>query len=63
MRFFRSLHRRELKRGNRSMKDIDENDDEIGMRNKKFFDELHSAFSTTVSVLGKNSAAKKGIDP
>ena len=59
VRFFRSLHNHELERGNESMKDLDENDDGIGMRDKKFFDELHSALSTSISVFGKNSAAVK----
>ena len=62
VRFFRSLHKHELKRGNEFMKDLDENHDEIGMRDKTSFDELHSALSTTISVFGKNSAAVKGID-
>jgi hypothetical protein len=62
VRFFRKLHRNELKFDNRSMKGIVINDDDIAMRISKFLSEPHSALSTAVLVFGKGSGAAKGND-
>lgn len=62
VRFFRNLHRNELKFNNISMKGIVINNDEVAMRNSKFLSELHSALSTAVLVFGKGSGAAKGND-
>jgi hypothetical protein len=62
MRFFRNLHRNELKFDVRFMKSIVINDNEIAVRNSKFLDELHSALSTAVMVFGKGCGPVKGKD-
>lgn len=61
-RFFRNLHRNELRFDNRSMRSIVMNDDGIAMRNDKFLGELHYALNTVIAGFGKRSGSMKDKD-